>query len=354
MRNFQFMSIKELKKHEKGILNLFEEGMRKRKSHNKTDEHALFDIKLTSEEYESIFDGPPSFYEKKAFIETFRRKWREDHGHCSLFDRRGFYKEARDNYTVAPRWNYRNMEKVLNPSKVLETLNSHFSASVLGGQGIEENVIDMRSQTMPDFYKPRTGLPKNGLRRSLKPSQQGKNFTLSGQSANITQRPKSSKLGFERPKSKYERALRETEMMRQSDANRASSLMMAGSASQGNVSQVVTYHESDAASPPTGSRGMQDSQEKLIQDADIVSMPRANLRDSVATTSQAEEKKRTPNTGSIASKNSSVREEDAKVLYFKVEKRGSKAEMGSEISGGSSVGYPFLQEGPLSGKTMES
>lgn len=50
LRNFQFMSIKELKKHEKGILNLYEDEKKKSKTHNKTDENHLFDIKLTNEE----------------------------------------------------------------------------------------------------------------------------------------------------------------------------------------------------------------------------------------------------------------------------------------------------------------
>lgn len=50
LRNFQFMSIKELKKHEKGILNLYEDEKKKYHFHNKIDENALFDIKLTNEE----------------------------------------------------------------------------------------------------------------------------------------------------------------------------------------------------------------------------------------------------------------------------------------------------------------
>lgn len=48
LRNFQFMSIKELKKHEKGILNLYEDEKKKQKIHNKIDENTLFDIKLTN------------------------------------------------------------------------------------------------------------------------------------------------------------------------------------------------------------------------------------------------------------------------------------------------------------------
>lgn len=54
LRNFQFMSIKELKKHEKGILNLYEDEKKKQKIHNKIDENTLFDIKLTNEEVREI------------------------------------------------------------------------------------------------------------------------------------------------------------------------------------------------------------------------------------------------------------------------------------------------------------
>ena len=45
-------------------------------------------------EYESIFDNLPSFQEKKAFIEVFRKKWREDKGFCSIFDKRQTFKQA--------------------------------------------------------------------------------------------------------------------------------------------------------------------------------------------------------------------------------------------------------------------
>ena len=48
------MSIKELKKHEKGILNLYEDEKKKQKIHNKIDENTLFDIKLTNEEVREI------------------------------------------------------------------------------------------------------------------------------------------------------------------------------------------------------------------------------------------------------------------------------------------------------------
>lgn len=73
------MPINELQKHEKGILNLLEE--------EKT---------ASNDDYESIFqDQSATFYEKKAFVEMFRRKWREDKGLCSMFDKRQIYRQAR-------------------------------------------------------------------------------------------------------------------------------------------------------------------------------------------------------------------------------------------------------------------
>jgi hypothetical protein len=49
---------------------------------------------ISQDEYESIFHDNPTFYEKKAFVEMFRRKWREDKGFCSIFDKRQLYKQA--------------------------------------------------------------------------------------------------------------------------------------------------------------------------------------------------------------------------------------------------------------------
>lgn len=49
---------------------------------------------MSPEEYESIFEHQPSFYEKKAFSELFMRKWKEEKGYCSKFTRRPIYKEA--------------------------------------------------------------------------------------------------------------------------------------------------------------------------------------------------------------------------------------------------------------------
>lgn len=78
--NFRAMPITELLAHEKGILNLLE---------------AESVEQVTQDDYNSIFnDTTTSFYEKKAFVDLFRRKWREDKGLCSLFDKRQMYKQA--------------------------------------------------------------------------------------------------------------------------------------------------------------------------------------------------------------------------------------------------------------------
>lgn len=65
-------------------------------SHNKEGNGAqnIFDVKLSQLEYESIFDNPPTFPEKKAFVEVFRKKWREDKGYCSVFEKLSSYKNA--------------------------------------------------------------------------------------------------------------------------------------------------------------------------------------------------------------------------------------------------------------------
>jgi hypothetical protein len=53
-----------------------------------TQGNPLQSLGITQEEYDSIFHDNPTFYEKRAFVEMFRRKWREDKGFCSLFDKR--------------------------------------------------------------------------------------------------------------------------------------------------------------------------------------------------------------------------------------------------------------------------
>ena len=94
------MNIDELKQHENGILNLFEEEkhMAQYDSHNKIDAKtgkSKSYVRLSQFEYDTIFERDPSFNEKKAFVDVFRRKWREDKGYCSMFDKRSNYKLAK-------------------------------------------------------------------------------------------------------------------------------------------------------------------------------------------------------------------------------------------------------------------
>ena len=81
------MPIEELIAHEKGILNL----LRKQQTERELPPNAIKIPQpqtISQDEYESIFHDNPTFYEKKAFVEMFRRKWREDKGLCSLFEKR--------------------------------------------------------------------------------------------------------------------------------------------------------------------------------------------------------------------------------------------------------------------------
>lgn len=73
------MPIGELLAHEKGILNLIA-------LDDEVDNIAP--VSITQNDYESIFQDNPTFYEKKAFVDMFRKKWREDRGLCSIFEKR--------------------------------------------------------------------------------------------------------------------------------------------------------------------------------------------------------------------------------------------------------------------------
>jgi uncharacterized Zn finger protein len=66
------------------MLNVFYEKDRPSK-HNKPAKDALFGVDLTADEYASIFKAPVSFYEKKAHVDSLRKKWKEDKGYGSLF-----------------------------------------------------------------------------------------------------------------------------------------------------------------------------------------------------------------------------------------------------------------------------
>ena len=109
MGNFDYMNIDELKQHENGILNLFEgeRNIAKYVSHNQAasvkgngppapgTKGAKNYVRLSQYEYETIFEKDPSFNEKRAFVEVFRKKWKEDKGYCSMFDKRGKYRKAK-------------------------------------------------------------------------------------------------------------------------------------------------------------------------------------------------------------------------------------------------------------------
>jgi hypothetical protein len=89
------MPISELMVHEKGILNLLDVcDQTPSAMPDPKDNSHLYALGISQEEYDSIFHDNPTFYEKRAFVEMFRRKWREDKGLCSLFDKRSLYKKA--------------------------------------------------------------------------------------------------------------------------------------------------------------------------------------------------------------------------------------------------------------------
>ncbi len=82
------MPITELIAHERGILNLLDKSLAAAES---SSEPLIIPNPLSiisQDEYDSIFHDNPTFYEKRAFVEMFRRKWREDKGLCSIFDKR--------------------------------------------------------------------------------------------------------------------------------------------------------------------------------------------------------------------------------------------------------------------------
>lgn len=103
--NFDYMNIDELKQHEQGILNLFESdtGLAGYVSHNKPVPNKFSSVaakskkyvRLSQLEYDTIFEKDPSFNEKRAFVEVFRRKWKEDKGFCSMFHKRQKFRQAK-------------------------------------------------------------------------------------------------------------------------------------------------------------------------------------------------------------------------------------------------------------------
>jgi hypothetical protein len=52
---------------------------------------------ISQDQYDKIFhDHQATFYERKAFVDMFRKKWREDKGFCSIFEKRQIYKKAKE------------------------------------------------------------------------------------------------------------------------------------------------------------------------------------------------------------------------------------------------------------------
>lgn len=52
-----------------------------------------FGHQLSKQEYDRIFDKTSSFYERQAFVDLIRKKWKLTKGYCSKFDKIGKYKE---------------------------------------------------------------------------------------------------------------------------------------------------------------------------------------------------------------------------------------------------------------------
>ena len=104
------MSLNELKMHEKGILQIAEDditAIRRVTKNNKLSTSQIgslsqnnlglgADTKLTKDEYNQIFDRDPTFNERKAFVNVFRKQWKDDLGYGSAFNRRKSYKMAKN------------------------------------------------------------------------------------------------------------------------------------------------------------------------------------------------------------------------------------------------------------------
>eukprot|EP00347_Sterkiella_histriomuscorum_P015741 403355857 len=100
-QDFKAMKLQELIQHENGILNLInahdqnnlegdlqncgEKGINQQLLKclysNTQREGSSNGFKITKEEYESIFQHNPTFYERKAFVDIFRKKWKGSHSY---------------------------------------------------------------------------------------------------------------------------------------------------------------------------------------------------------------------------------------------------------------------------------
>ena len=68
------MKVEDLKQHERGILDMFEDDLHIKiyaTKHNKGDRTRRY-VRLPSSDYNQIFDREPTFNEKKAFVNIFR------------------------------------------------------------------------------------------------------------------------------------------------------------------------------------------------------------------------------------------------------------------------------------------
>ena len=87
------MKVEDLKQHERGILDMFEDDLDIKvfaTKHNRADGLGGY-VRLPSSDYNQIFDREPTFNEKKAFVNIFRQKWMQDNQYASIFDRRKIY-----------------------------------------------------------------------------------------------------------------------------------------------------------------------------------------------------------------------------------------------------------------------
>ena len=84
-----------------------------------------------------------------------------------------------NNYKIPPR------QKKIAAHRVVQSLNSTFTSEVLSASGVCARQV--KEQRVPDVL--RSGIPRNGMRRTMKPSITGKNFALSGEMLSLQRRP---------------------------------------------------------------------------------------------------------------------------------------------------------------------
>ena len=96
--------------HEKGILQLAEDDIQAKKRQTRNNKMSTSqigsmsqntlglgtDARISRDEYNQIFDRDPTFNERKAFVNVFRKQWKDDMGYGSMFNRRKSYKLAKN------------------------------------------------------------------------------------------------------------------------------------------------------------------------------------------------------------------------------------------------------------------